>query len=175
VAEMRAFRWTAVVLIRCWYSLSGTPGTTRSETVALSSGSGVGQSVTMAVIAAAMAPTLRRAVLKRSSRCNIGLGVAGGLDGRPARRPLACLALFLVIQTPLGQFRRKSSLIPGESRHVSVTMRVILLPVYVLMRLPYLIFRRLVGTTTNPDGRWTTRQIRNLVMDLGDRADGFRL
>jgi hypothetical protein len=32
----------------------------------------------------------------------------------------------------------------------------------------------LVGATTNPDGRWTTRQIRNLVMDLGDRVDGFR-
>ena len=125
---MKACGWTAVVLIRCWYSLSGTPGTTRSETVALSSGSGVGQSVTMAVIAAAMAPTLRRAVLKRSSRRNIGLGVAGELDSQPARRPLACLALFLVIRTPLGQFRRKSSLIPGESWHVSVTMRVILLP-----------------------------------------------
>jgi putative transposase len=32
----------------------------------------------------------------------------------------------------------------------------------------------LLGTTTNPDGRWTTQQIRNLLMDLGDRTGQFR-
>ncbi|WP_409463222.1 hypothetical protein [Amycolatopsis sp. GA6-003] len=30
-----------------------------------------------------------------------------------------------------------------------------------------------LGTTTNPDGRRTTQQIRNLVMELGDRVDDF--
>jgi putative transposase len=31
-----------------------------------------------------------------------------------------------------------------------------------------------LGTTTNPDGRWTTQQIRNLVLELGDRANEFK-
>ena len=33
---------------------------------------------------------------------------------------------------------------------------------------------RLLGTTTNPDGRWTTQQIRNLVMDLDNHLTQFR-
>jgi putative transposase len=31
-----------------------------------------------------------------------------------------------------------------------------------------------VGITANPDGQWTTQRIRNLMMDLGDRAADFK-
>jgi putative transposase len=32
----------------------------------------------------------------------------------------------------------------------------------------------ILGITTNPDGPWTTQQIRDLLMDLSDRAADFR-
>jgi putative transposase len=31
-----------------------------------------------------------------------------------------------------------------------------------------------LGMTPNPDGKWTTRQVRDLVMDLGDLLTQFR-
>ncbi|MEU3649880.1 integrase core domain-containing protein [Lentzea sp. NPDC034063] len=33
---------------------------------------------------------------------------------------------------------------------------------------------RILGTTTNPDGRWSTQQARNLLLSLDDRVNDFR-
>jgi hypothetical protein len=38
-----------------------------------------------------------------------------------------------------------------------------------------IVSEHLLGMTTNPAGRWTTQQIRNLVMDLDDRVTQLRV
>ncbi|MGH3599501.1 MAG: hypothetical protein ACRDQH_04360 [Pseudonocardiaceae bacterium] len=73
----------------------------------------------------------------------------------------------------LGHRVAASTMLACDFFHVDCAVTLQRVYVFFVLEVP----RRsvyLLGATANPDGRWTTQQVRNFVMDLGDRVTQFR-
>jgi putative transposase len=66
-----------------------------------------------------------------------------------------------------------STMLACDFFHVDCAVTLQRIYVFVVLEVPSRAVH-LLGTTTNPDSRWTTQQIRNLAMDLGDHLTKFR-
>jgi transposase InsO family protein len=88
-----------------------------------------------------------------------------GIPPAPMRRDHTTWRRFLSTQA--------STMLACDFFHVDCALTLKRLYVFSALELGSR-YVHILGVTTNPDGPWTAQQARNLLMDLGDRADQFK-
>jgi putative transposase len=89
-----------------------------------------------------------------------------GIPPAPQRRDHTTWRQFLRTQA--------QTLLACDFFHVDCALTLKRLYVFFVMEVGSR-YMHILGITTNPDGPWTAQQARNLLMDLGDRADRFKV
>jgi transposase InsO family protein len=87
-----------------------------------------------------------------------------GIPPAPVRRDHTSWRRFLSTQA--------STMLACDFFHVDCALTLQRLYVFFVLEVGSR-YVHVLGITTNPDGPWTTQQARNLLMDLGDRAEQF--
>jgi putative transposase len=89
-----------------------------------------------------------------------------GIPPAPARRDHTTWRRFLAVQA--------STMLACDFFHVDCALTLQRLYVFFILEVGSR-YAHILGVTANPDGQWTAQQARNLLMDLGDQADQFKV